>query len=344
MVARRITALSFLSLSMFFSISLAFADNFIWELLCRSAAEAPGLVQRSWLSNSFDFLVFASAFLLHFFSFRKKQRLKRIKKALQASAAGAISLIIWWTVLFSYSVWLQSKKIETDAMRVSIPRPELPRVPLQWASFRSTKPGASKVILIFKESPAFTAERKSHIQKTIDEVYVYLKNLGFDVPAECPPIGVDSSGIFRSSGIYPGSVYDRNFMLPEQRLDDEELIRWAYSQQVFRVLFYQNPDWSEGMGQFAAETFARYYASTISGAKFGIKDSLLNKLWSVRQKEGKPLTDRAMFYTYKVWYETRANTEEKADFDAFFLSRFSMGANVVANGFEQYREILSILK
>ena len=74
---------------------------------------------------------------------------------------------------------------------------------------------APKVQIIFKNSPLFTKIRRDRISNTIDGCYLYLYRLGFPVKNELAPIGVVPGAAFRASGTYPGTIYDRQILLPE---------------------------------------------------------------------------------------------------------------------------------
>jgi hypothetical protein len=117
----------------------------------------------------------------------------------------------------------------------------------------------AKVLLIFKDSTSLTEKRKARISNTIDGVYLHLTKLGFELPNNCPPIGVVPGKVFHAAGIYPDKIYYQYFMLPEERIDDEGLIRWAYAQEVFKQLFYQNPAMAGTDGHSCVRSFCAVF-------------------------------------------------------------------------------------
>jgi hypothetical protein len=202
------------------------------------------------------------------------------------------------------------------------------------------EPYVPKVRLIFKDSPLLTPPRREHINKTIDALYVYLTGLGFTMEREFPPIGVSSDNVFKGGGTYPGTIYDKGFLLPKNRIEDETLIRWMYAREIFTVLLCA-PQESTIFRLEAEPIFTGYYVSSFKGDVHSLaKNTWINKLWAVRQAKGKDFTDRALFYTYRTWRDPTANEK---DFDTFLSMRFIFGTQVISNDFDETKEVSKIL-
>jgi hypothetical protein len=151
------------------------------------------------------------------------------------------------------------------------------------------EPYVPKVRLIFKDSPLLTPPRREHINKTIDALYVYLTGLGFTMEREFPPIGVSSDNVFKGGGTYPGTIYDKGFLLPKNRIEDETLIRWMYAREIFTVLLCA-PQESTIFRLEAEPIFTGYYVSSFKGDVHSLaKNTWINKLWAVRQAKGKDI-------------------------------------------------------
>jgi hypothetical protein len=217
--------------------------------------------------------------------------------------------------------------------------------PASHSVFHSTSPDIS---LVFTDSPLFTFERKRQISKDIGGFYLYLKNLGFPVEKEVPPIGVSPYNVQMMGGTFPGTTYDRKFYLPNDSLDDPDAIRKVYASYVFRMLFVtfgegsiNNPDFANN--ETTATLFEVYYASSYINRNLDSSDwkgrPWMEGLWDIRQKKGKDFTDRAMFYTYKTW-------DPKAipgDLESKFWTRFLAGVWVIDNNGSSIDAVQSIL-
>jgi len=62
---------------------------------------------------------------------------------------------------------------------------------------KASKPEATIVKLIFKDSPFFTQKRRTEIKREINKYYRYLVSLGFSPPTDAPPLGVHNASEFR---------------------------------------------------------------------------------------------------------------------------------------------------
>ena len=192
------------------------------------------------------------------------------------------------------------------------------------------------VKVIFKDSPLFTKTRQRNITKTINEAYLYLSNLGFPLEMELPPMGVSGTNVQTMSGVFPGTIYHRQFNFPQNSLDDSDVIREVYLSYVFSGLFHVfgpdamiPPDFSTR--QTVATLFKVYYASTIAGKNLDRNDwkghKWMQALWEIRQIQGRDAADQYMLYTYKAWEDSAGPT----DFEHVFLTRFTAGVWIKDN-------------
>ena len=204
-----------------------------------------------------------------------------------------------------------------------------------------------EVSLIFKDSPSLTPERKRRITDAINSFYLYLKSLGFPVENEMPPIGVSPCKTQMMSGIFPGTIYQRQIYLPKDSLDDTNAIRKVYASYVFRLLFGTfgsanlGPD--AGKDETTAALFEVYYTSSLANRNLDRSDwqghKWMEALWDIRQKKGRDFADRAMYYTYKTWDPKPV----PGDFESKFWTRFLSGVWVIDNNGASVEAVGSIL-
>jgi hypothetical protein len=200
-----------------------------------------------------------------------------------------------------------------------------------------------EVLLIFKDSPLFTPERKRRITAEINGFYLYLKGIGFPVETGIPPLGVSPYDVQMMGGTFPGSIYDQQIYFPKNSLDDSDAIRRVYASYVFRTLFHTMggvtvPSIAD---ETTATLFEEYYASSLVGRNLDKGDwkghKWIEALWDIRQKKGKDFTDRVMYYTYQTWKPI------PGDFDNTFLTRFLAGVWVIDNNGDSFKDVQSIL-
>src|ERR1019366_584867 len=181
-------------------------------------------------------------------------------------------------------------------------------VPPQSHAPKAPKAAVPEIKIIVKDSPLFTQARKQNITRVINESYVYLSSLGFPLEKDLPPLGVSPSNVQGMSGIFPGTIYERQIYLPHNSLDDPDSIREVYLSYVFRMLFHTfggtiSPD--QATRTTVAALFTWYYASSIGGKNLDSREwkghKWLQALWEIRQTQGRTATDQYMYYTYRTW-------------------------------------------
>jgi hypothetical protein len=183
-----------------------------------------------------------------------------------------------------------------------------------------------RVVLIFKDSPLLTAQRREIIQTRIDNFNAYLTDVGFSLPKDFPPIGVSSRNNFAGGGIYPGTIYEQSFYLPKNKITDGNEIRWIYAYGNFGDLFPVDAGHEEFHEQ-ATTLFSDYYAGSYADHRWG--DSAWDRrLWELRKEKGKQFTDKSLFFAYEQW---RSPGPSEPDFDSFFRSLLLAGVWVESN-------------
>jgi hypothetical protein len=237
----------------------------------------------------------------------------------------------------------ESLKLHDELSVTKNTAPPLPSSPS--AAVHHEEPHKSIVALVFKNSPLFTRERKERIQRTIDDYYVYLTSIGFDLPKDLPPFGlmpgnivIAGGGLGMVTGGVPPPPYVMSMYIPENSVDNQETIRVMYSSNVFSRLMapidtvHQEPR-SDYMGRVVT-IFSCYYRSSFVGKEMcAWKDSPMYYwnvgLWNVRKKIGKDFTDKLLFYAFKMW--AVMPEQPSAGFDQFFEHKLRYGYGVIGN-------------
>jgi hypothetical protein len=219
--------------------------------------------------------------------------------------------------------------------------------PATTSATRTTRSTTPDVSLIFTDSPLFTPDHKRLTISAINSFYLYLKNLGFPVEKEVPPIGVSPHDVQMMGGTLPGSIYERHIYLPKNSLDDVDAIRRVYASYVFRTLFGTfggasiGPDFMKD--ETTATLFEVYYTSSLANRNLDSTEWLghrwMEALWDIRQKKGQDFTDRAMYYTYKTWDPKPV----PGDFESKFWTRFLAGVWVIDNNGKSIEAVQSIV-
>jgi hypothetical protein len=204
--------------------------------------------------------------------------------------------------------------------------------------------------LIFKNSPLFTPARKERIAKEMESFYRYLTEIGFDVPKDIPPLGTRPGNVISMTGSFPpDSIYVEQIRIPEQWLDKPNDIRNVYALWAFRKLFGlfdRNNQWQ--FTNATAELFSCYYRSSFANRNVCDNDWIgrnwNNILWDIRGKKGQNFTDRAMFYTYKLWRQPTKEPLQTESFDDFFYGCFKVGLSVIDNNGQDQRDVADIVR
>jgi hypothetical protein len=214
-----------------------------------------------------------------------------------------------------------------------------------------TKTALPLVKIVFKQTPLFTSARRRNITAVIGDCYVKLSNLGFPLEKELPPFGVSASNVQSMSGVFPGTIYQRQISFPKSSLDNPDSLRRVYLSYVFRTLFRTfgpdadlPPDFE--LRTNAAALFTSYYASSISGKNLDSNEwkghNWMMALWEIHQKQGKSLTDEYMYYIFRTW--DNGSIAPAGEFQDVFLTRFLAGVWVKDNLGTSLRAIEPILR
>jgi hypothetical protein len=155
--------------------------------------------------------------------------------------------------------------------------------------------------LIFADSLIFTSQRKKHIQEDIGAFESYLRNIGFDVTLQIPPIEIRPGKGLAMSATSPGFVYDRKIIIGAQGIDDSSIIRRAYAQYYFSTIiggFGELGTPSAAISQLA-DVYEVYFLDDYLGmhkrSSIASSSKWVDALWDVRKRFGAEMTDKALF-------------------------------------------------
>lgn len=209
------------------------------------------------------------------------------------------------------------------------------------------------VVVTFKDSPVLTQIRRKNIEISLDDFYRYLKNVGFDLPREVPPIGVSPPHSIMSGGGGQGPAYYSSLFITEDNLDNLGTVRTVYALYTFdRILVWPDP-WKSDLPRAQAEddevaawVYSCYFTRSFGGQPTCAADvpghQWVDAMWEVRQKYGQEYADSLMCYTLKMWRDTPAKYVDS--FDRFFRQRLTVGETVKDNSAERYSELNGIFR
>jgi hypothetical protein len=259
-------------------------------------------------------------------------------------------------VAFAYSglaIWISSDKaptITTSTEEAKKPKPEnvAPAAPPETTERHIEH--IPQLKLEFKASPLFTSKRRVQIQLEVDAYCHYLKSIGFDVPKEFPPVGIRPGKVSSRGGIYPGTIYSEEIMLPEDYIDNPQRVIAVFSSYIFEKLLRPDPlaD-SNGFLFLSAIVFSNYYLADFGNTpppaprNGAPADKWISAIWDIREKHGKEFADKSLFYTFKQWH-VPVDEVANESFDAYFGRRFTIGVNVEDNMFQNAKSIAQILQ
>jgi len=208
-----------------------------------------------------------------------------------------------------------------------------------------------EIKLVFKNSPLLTAARQKKITTELNSFRNYLIRLGFEVPKETPPMGIENKVGFTSGGTTPGdSVLDWSINIGEKDIDNLTIWRLAYTEYVFRKILSESSVTKEDRFQhnfFTIIVFDKYFT-------YSFRNQPVNKrmdggrdwvpaLWEIRDRCGHDFTDQALFYTFRSILRHKT-TEDESDFNKYFLNQFISGLWVVDNDLHSRSKIFQIFK
>ncbi|MGA7218973.1 MAG: hypothetical protein WBX38_11690, partial [Candidatus Sulfotelmatobacter sp.] len=184
------------------------------------------------------------------------------------------------------------------------------------------------VKMTFKTSPMLTERRQHRIQWEINDYFLYLKKVGFDLPAEIPPLGLNPpNSIIVTVGPTTGPISTHSIFIPEDVIGNTDNIRFAYSDYTFNRLLTWPDMLRPGMtkaekehDEVAAWIMECYFPASFVGHLVCDSGSPGYRwqvaLWEVRNQLGQDYADGLMCYTVNLW----GNVPSKyvGEFDKFF--------------------------
>jgi hypothetical protein len=208
------------------------------------------------------------------------------------------------------------------------------------------------ITMTFKQSPILATEQQ-RIEWTLNSYFLYLKKIGFDLPTEIPPLGLNPphSIILVSGGIL-GPISTHSIYIPEDTIDNADNIRFAYSIYTFNHLLVWPDMLKTGITRAEAEhdevaawIAECYFPASFAGHLVCEKGTQGYKwteaLWEVRSRLGQDYADGLVCYTVKHW--GIVPSKYVGEFDKFFRYKLASGQSVKDNP-NTGREIDAIFK
>lgn len=195
--------------------------------------------------------------------------------------------------------------------------------------------------MTFKSSPLFTEKRKRKIIWAMNQYYLYLSSLGFDIPTELPPLGLSPPHGTGLAGGSPGPVYYSELVVSEDSIDNANVLRLTYSLYIFNRDLVWPDAYKTGMShaeaqddEVAAWIFSCYFTKSFTGQKVCGND-VPSHIWNdaigdIRSVYGQDYADGLMYYTEKKWRDLPS--EHAESFDKFFRNKLINGQVVLDNG------------
>lgn len=88
--------------------------------------------------------------------------------------------------------------------------------------------------MTFKSSPLFTKSRQEKIVWNLNAYYRYLRDVGFDLPSDIPPLGVSPPhSVIMGGGSLGVPSYYSSLTLSEDVIDDPKFLRFVYASYTF---------------------------------------------------------------------------------------------------------------
>lgn len=189
----------------------------------------------------------------------------------------------------------------------------------------------------------------------MENFYLYLTKIGFELPREVPPLGTANfaGGAFLS----PGPIYWSQLTISEKSIDDPRSAQSAYARYAFPTLLgADNPaNLSRGLSWDhrirASWVCEKYFISSFNDKEPSLSpgngiDNWVGALWDIRKACHKAFTDSALFYALKSFDDEggRNPQQENKPFDEYFAGTFTMGVSVVDNNGRNLATINAILR
>lgn len=193
-----------------------------------------------------------------------------------------------------------------------------------WMTGTILKP---RMDVTFSDSPEWTAGRKRFVATEFAAVKDYLVDLGFTLPLHTPPVQIGA----RDFMIGGPSEFGFTISMTKATLDDRIAVRGAYMSYVFHSLLHvSKTDLAKEPNRWAAALFFRaYFLSSFSDTDISNKRSWATVLWKLRNETSQDFMDHAMFFSVKLFDQTRA--DPNGDFDDYFRNHVERGLLVMEN-------------
>ncbi len=251
--------------------------------------------------------------------------------------------------------------------------PPKPGRPLQ---FQTELPKTPLVTLMFKDSPLFTPERRQRITKDINGFAEDLKDLGIPIPADIPPIGVDTTDpkgpewSFNEQG--NSKYYYNQFTLKQGVLDNRQKVTEAFCYFVIgRFIYKASPllpfqltpeQWEDAI--HTPEQMDQSYRHAVSGTltqylnhSYWNRDLAENEkpvcpdqgdgmtyyFWRIREEYGKKFTDTLAVFTIRATVD-KPYADANQRFRQYFYERLRMADSVIDNENSKMPAIDAILR
>ncbi|MBZ5699031.1 MAG: hypothetical protein LAN18_10855 [Acidobacteriia bacterium] len=198
--------------------------------------------------------------------------------------------------------------------------------------------------MTFKSSPVLTERTQRKIIWQINQYYLYLKKIGFELPAEIPPLGVSPSHGIISGGGSPGPTYYSSLIISEDAINNSSVLISIYSIYTFNRALVWPDAYRRGISraeadddEVAAWILSCYFSASFSGRNVCQKDTpgykWVDAMWDVRKSYGQDYADGLMCFTEMMWKNLPAKYVDT--FDKFFRYKLIAGESVKNNASEE---------
>jgi len=190
---------------------------------------------------------------------------------------------------------------------------------------------------VFKSSSLFTEKRKRDVTWDLNEYYLYLKKVGFNLPTDIPPLGLTPKGSEMMAGGSGGPTYFSSLFVTEDMVDDSNAWRSIYSTYTFNRNLVWPDAFRTGISRVEADhdeeaawIYTCYFSSSFAGRRVCNAQSpghdWTDAMWDIRSKYGQDYTDGLMCYAELMWGSVPSKYLDS--FDKFFRYKLASGESV----------------
>jgi hypothetical protein len=233
---------------------------------------------------------------------------------------------------------------------------------------------------MFKDSALFTKKRRETIEKDISGFATYLQVLGLPIPADMPPIGIDTTNSKGTGWSFNGQsnnkYYYNKFTLQPGTLDDRLKVTEAFCAFVIGRFIYKPPP-PLTIANSETQTAQQFYDATHTPEQMDqayrtmasvILEQYLNHsywnrqfpknqqpvcpdqgdgmsyyFWKIRMRFGKEFTDKLAVFTLRAVVDKPYN-DPAQHYRQYFYERLKMADSVIDNENAKMPGIDAILK